>query len=94
MCWWEGASDGVWSSVSFTTRLSSTYGQVCGGLAKLCLNNAWMGFQAGYQEKFLFRKSGEVLEWAVQGSGGVTVAGGDQEKCRCDTEGHGLVVWR
>ena len=46
--------------------------------------------QVGYQEKFLLRKSGEVLEQAAQGSGGVTILGGVHEKGRCGTEGHGL----
>ena len=30
----------------------------------------------GYSETFLLRRSGEVLEWAAQGGGGVTVPGG------------------
>jgi len=36
-----------------------------------------------------------VSEWAAQGDDGVTVPGGIQEMCRCDTEGHavgGLMV--
>ena len=33
----------------------------------------------------------EVLEWAAQGGGRVTVSGGVQEMCRCCTKGHGLV---
>ena len=32
-----------------------------------------------------------MLEWAAQGSGGVTVPGSVQEKFRCGTEGHSLV---
>ena len=32
--------------------------------------------QVGYQEKFLLRKSGNALEQAAQGSGGVTIPGG------------------
>jgi len=35
--------------------------------------------------KFLLRKSGEALEWAAQGGGGVTVPGGVQEACTCGT---------
>ena len=31
-----------------------------------------------------------ALEQAAQGSGGVTIPGGFQESCSCDTEGHGL----
>jgi len=34
----------------------------------------------GYSETFLLRRSGEVLEWAAQGGGGVTVPGGFQEE--------------
>ena len=37
--------------------------------------------------------SGEALAQAAQGSGGVTVPGGVQEKGRCGTEAHGLVIW-
>ena len=43
----------------------------------------------GYREKFLLQMSGEALEVAVQGSGGVTIPGGFQEKGRCGTEGRG-----
>ena len=32
-----------------------------------------------------------MLEQAAQGGGGVSIPGGVQEMCRCDTEGHGLV---
>ena len=35
--------------------------------------------------------SGEALEQAAQGCGGVTVSGGVQEPRRYVTEGHGLV---
>ena len=38
-----------------------------------------------YQEKFLLKKKGEVLEQAAQGSGGVTVPGCIQEKGLCGT---------
>jgi len=38
----------------------------------------------------LVQKSGEALEWAVQGGGGVTtIPGRVPEKDRCGTEGHG-----
>jgi len=33
----------------------------------------------------------QVLEWAAQERGGVTVCGGVQEAFRCCTEGHSLV---
>ena len=36
-------------------------------------------------------EGGQVLEWAVQGGGGVTDPGGIQETFRFYTEGHGLV---
>ena len=36
-------------------------------------------------------KGGQALEWAAQGSGGVTDPGGVQGTLRCCTEGHGLV---
>jgi len=35
--------------------------------------------------------SGQVLEQAAQGGGGITVPGGVQGTCRCCTEGHCLV---
>jgi len=41
--------------------------------------------------KISSQKSGEVLEQAAQGGGGVTVPRGGQETCRCGTVGHGLV---
>lgn len=44
-----------------------------------------------YQEEFLLRRSGQTLEWAAQGSGGVTVPGDVQEVCRCDTEEHSVM---
>jgi len=31
------------------------------------------------------------LEWAAQGSGGITISGDVQETCRCGTEGHDIV---
>lgn len=36
--------------------------------------------------------SERVRKWAAQGSGKVIVPGGVQEKWRCDTERHSLVV--
>jgi len=35
--------------------------------------------------------SGQTLEQAAQGSGGVTILGGVQKTCRCGTLGPGLV---
>ena len=46
--------------------------------------------QVGCQE-ILLQESGQVLEWALQGGGGVAVLGGVQETFRCCTEGHGLL---
>ena len=46
--------------------------------------------QVEYQEKFL-QKSGQMLEWAAQGSVGVTIPGGVQEPWRCGTKEHGSV---
>jgi len=43
--------------------------------------------------KFLLRKSGDALEQAAQGGGGVTVPGGVQEPCGCGSEGHGQWPW-
>ena len=48
-----------------------------------------LGVQVGYEEKFLLRRSGEALERAAQGGGGVTVPDGIQEMCSCSTDGHG-----
>ena len=45
--------------------------------------------QVGYQENFLFSKSGKILEEAAQGGGGVTFPGGFQEKSKYSTWGHG-----
>ena len=45
--------------------------------------------QVEYQEKFL-QKSGQMLEWAAQGSVGVTIPGGVQREFRCCVEGRGL----
>jgi len=49
--------------------------------------------QAGYWEKFLLRKSGNVLAQAAQRGGGVTIPGGDQEPWRCGTERRGQYWW-
>jgi len=35
--------------------------------------------------------SGQALEQADQGGGGVTIPGGVQKTCRCGTSGYGLV---
>jgi len=40
--------------------------------------------------KNFFTESGQTLEQAAQGSGGVTIPGGVQKPCRCGTLGHGL----
>ena len=39
----------------------------------------------------LFQRSGQALEWAAWGGGGVTKAGGIQGTFRRCVEGHGLV---
>ena len=46
--------------------------------------------QIGYWEEFLYWKSGQALEQAAQGGGGVTIPGGVQKMCKCGTSGHGL----
>ena len=46
--------------------------------------------EVGYQERSILQKSGQALEQAAQGVGGVTVPVGVQETVRC-TEEHGLV---
>lgn len=53
------------------------------------MTSAWARGGSGWI--FPLRKSGNVLKQAVQGGGGVTIPGGAQETCRCDTEGHGTV---
>jgi len=40
--------------------------------------------------KISLRESGQALEQAAQGSGGVTIPGGVEKMCRCGTSGHGL----
>ena len=47
--------------------------------------------QAGHYEILLFQKSGQALEWAALGSGGVTDPGGVQGMFRHGVEGHGLM---
>ena len=47
--------------------------------------------QVGHWEKFLLQKSGQALEWATQGSGGVAIPEGVHEMFRCCTEGQGFV---
>ena len=47
--------------------------------------------QVGCYEILLHQESGQVLEWAAQGGGGLTVPGGIQGTFRCCTEKHGLV---
>jgi len=39
----------------------------------------------------LHRKSGQALEHAAQGGGGVPIPGAAQKTCRCGTSGYGLV---
>jgi len=43
--------------------------------------------QVGYWEIFLFQESGQTLEQAAQGGGGVTIPGGVQETWGCGIEG-------
>ena len=47
--------------------------------------------RTNYNMKVYFWKTGQALEWAAQGGGGVTDTGVAQEKFRCCAEGHGLV---
>ena len=49
------------------------------------MHNVW--FKLDSLEKFLLRKSDEVLEQAAQGGGRVTIPGGVQETRGCVTEG-------
>ena len=63
-----------------------------GGGVLCILAKAIVKVQVGHQEKFLLRKSGNVLEQAAQGGGGITFPGDVQETFRCYTEGDGLVV--
>jgi len=49
--------------------------------------------QVGYWEKFLLRRSAEVLEQGAQRGGGVTIPASFQQEDRCHTERRGLVVW-
>lgn len=45
-----------------------------------------------YQEEFLHGESGQGLEWATQGSGGVPMPEGISEMSKCGTKGHGQVT--
>ena len=47
-------------------------------------------FRLDIRKKFILRKSGEALEEAAQGGGGVTDPGGVQRAFGCCVEGHGL----
>ena len=47
-------------------------------------------FRLEIRKTFLCWKSGQALEQAAQGSGGVPIPGGVQKTCRCGTSGHGL----
>jgi len=40
--------------------------------------------------KISLLKSGQTLDQAAQGGGGVIIPGGVQKTCRCGTAGHGL----
>ena len=63
-------------------KFSYKYIIVCYLMASSCVR--------GYWEKFLHWKSGQALDQAAQGGGGVTIPGGIQKMCRCGTSGHGL----
>jgi len=45
--------------------------------------------QIGYWEKFLRLKSGQALDQAAQGSGGVPIPEGVPKPCGCGPWGHG-----
>lgn len=45
--------------------------------------------QIVYQKKLCFQNSGQALQEAAWGGGGVTV----QDPWRCGIDGHGLVGW-
>ena len=47
--------------------------------------------QIGYWGNFLYWKSGQALDQAAQGSGGVPIPGGVQKPHGCGPWGHGLV---
>jgi len=47
-------------------------------------------FRLDIGKNLFTRKSGQPLEQAAQGSGGVTIPGGVQKPCRCGVLGHGL----
>ena len=49
--------------------------------------------QVGNEEKIILSKHGEVLEWAAQGDGAVTVPVDVPELWRCGTEGRGQWRW-
>jgi len=49
-------------------------------------------FRLDIRKKVVLRSSAEALAQAAQGGGGVTVPGGVQELCGCDTGGTSSVV--
>jgi len=49
-------------------------------------------FRLDIRKKVVLRSSAEALAQAAQGGGGVTVPGGVQELCGCDTGGTWSVV--
>jgi len=58
--------------------------------ARTVLFSVTLAVLVGYQETFLHCKSGQALDQAAQGGGGVPIPGGVQKPCGCGTLGHGL----
>jgi len=57
---------------------------------RLKLHQGGSGWLLG---KYLLRKGGDAVAQAAQGGGGVTIPGGVQGPCGCDTEGCGQWAW-
>ena len=72
-------------TVSFFSNVTSNSSRGSG--LELCQGR----FRSDIGKYCLFEKSGQALEQAAYGVGGVTVPGGVQEMFRHCTEGHGLV---
>jgi len=82
---WEGSGEGfpAWFSTDTDWCLiSNAHGMIPIG---------FLGWQWISWRWEVLQQSGNALEWAAQGGGGVTVPGGVQEMWRCSTEEHGLV---